>query len=114
MALPAVHPVAPVAGVRLEQALQQTPAQRLHGRADGELDAPQALRPDGGVQTGRGERGQALYLRGELRAERREEPLFSAPVSVGGAPSASGDTGRASQMASFTPTISFTTALKRL
>ena len=107
----AVDAGAAVPGVHRQQVLKQRGAQLGHGGPDGQLDRAQAV---GSATEGvRGQGGQAGYLRGELLLEAGEEPPLSSPASTGGASSASADTGRASQIASFTSAIWWVSATKR-
>jgi hypothetical protein len=107
MAGAAVHPRAAVAGVGGQQLLQQASAQPGHRGADRQLGRFQAL-PAGG-QRPRRHAGQALYLGGGLRRERRTEPPLSPDGSPGGWLAAAA-TGLASQIASDTSTICSLTA----
>lgn len=74
------------------QVAQQRGARPGHRGPDRQLHRPEAQA--GRAQAARGQPGEALYLRGEFRLERRAEPLTS--------PAAGRDRGRASQIASLT------------
>ena len=102
MASPALHPGAAVAGVGGQQVLQHAGAEPGHGAADGQLGCLQG-RPASGQRPCR-RAGQALYLRGGLRRERRPEPPLS-PAGPAGDRSADWPGGLASQIASLTSTI---------
>ena len=107
---PAVDPRPAVPGVGGQQLLQQRRAQLGHRGADRQLHRGQARTR--GAQRGGRERGQPLYLGGELRRDLRVEPPFSSPVAAGGAVAA-GFGGRASQISSLTATICSLTSAKR-
>src|SRR5258705_1272503 len=79
------------------------------GSANGDHRGPHGqfhrAQPVPARQRRRRQRGQPGYLGGELRLDLVVEPLFS-PSGSGGAAGAAAPTGRASQIASFTSTIS--------
>lgn len=102
MAGPALDPRAAVARVGAQQLLQQPAADPGHRGPDGQLHPFQVT---GRAQGPRRQRRQAGYLGRELRLELPEEPPFSPGVPAGPSP-ASGETGRAWQIASLTSTIS--------
>ncbi len=104
---------AAMAGVEREQLFEQGTAQPVHRGPDRQLHRRQTVGPTGGTQGTHGAGGQAGQLRGELRSEVRQEPPFSASASIAGSASASGDTGRASQIASLSATIRWLSATKR-
>ncbi|VBA45418.1 hypothetical protein LAUMK13_05462 [Mycobacterium innocens] len=109
MSLPAVDPRPAVPGVGGQQLLQQRGAKLGHRGADRQLHRGQARAR---AQCVGGDRGQPVYLGGDLRRDLLAEPLFSSPVAAGGA-EAAGFGGRASQIASLTSTICSLTAAKR-
>jgi hypothetical protein len=102
MARPAVDALTAMAGISGQQTFEQQAAKLGHRGADRQLECGEALRPGLIAEQARCLGGQPLYLRREVRLELREEPPFSAPALAGGAPSASGEGGLASQIASFT------------
>lgn len=113
MSRPAVDAGTAMSGIGREQLLEQRTAQLDHRRADRELHRGQALRPASPAERARCQLGELGYLGGELRLELRVEPPFSASGG-GAAPSASGETGLASQIASLTCTIRSLTATNSL
>ena len=99
--------------VEREQVLEERPAEAQHGGSDGQLQGAQAFRSARGPERARGGGGEAGQLGRELRPEVLEEPPFLAPAPPRGPSAASGLTGRASQIASLSSTISPTIALNR-
>ncbi len=115
VAAAAVNVGAAIAVVGGQDLLQQPPARRVQGFAHRHLHRPQhVLAGDRTGQGHRGRPGEGGYLGGDLRLEVREEPPFSAPVSASGRSLTTGRTGRASQIASLTSTISATVDWDRL
>src|SRR5439155_18923657 len=110
VALPAVDPGSAVAGVGVQELLQQAGPQMQHRGADRQLRGFQALAR--GAQGASGPLGQLVYLRRELRLQLVAEPPFSSSVPAGGAAAAVSG-GRASQMASLTSTIRSDTCANR-
>ena len=108
MARTAVDPRATVSGVGGQQPAQQRSPEPGHRGADRQLDCLHA--PAGRAQRSHGQLGQPAHLRRELRLELLVEPPFSACVPAAGGETGSALGGRASQMASFTATISSVTA----
>ena len=102
MAGPALDPRAAVAGVCGQQLFQQPAANSGHPSTDGQLHPFQGAGP---AQRPCSQRRQARYLGRELLPERGEEPPFSPAVPAGPSP-ATGEIGRAWQIASLTSTIS--------
>ena len=113
MALPALDVRAAMTGVEREQVFEERPTQPQHGGPDGELQGAQAVGSSHAAERARGGGGQTGQLGGELRPEALGEPPFSAPAPPPGPSPASGLTGRASQIASLSSTISPTIALNR-
>lgn len=102
-----------MSGIEGQQAFQEMGAQLVNGRANSDLQDAKAVAARVGEGGGR-QGGQTAYLGGVLLLERLEEPPFSAPdPSVEGRVPASGDTGRVSQIVSFTSVTSPTSSRKR-
>lgn len=106
---PAVDHRARIPGVYAEQLLEKRAPELYHCGPDRQLHTGKTIASCPARHARRGHLGQAGYLLGELRLERREEPPFSPPPAPGpsslGWPSASAEIGRASQISSFTSTI---------
>jgi len=97
---------AAIPGIDAEEGFEQRSSQLGHRGPDGHLQAGHALGSGPSAHLLDSQAGQAGYFGSEALLERREEPPFSGsvPASSSWSPP-SGETGRASQMASFTSTI---------
>ena len=115
VAAAAVDVGAAIAVVGGQDLLQQPGSRRVQSFAHRHLHSPQHV----AAGTGIGQRrscgpGEGGYLGGDLRLEVREEPPFSAPLTASGTSFGAGRTGRASQIASFTSTMSAPVEVNRL
>ena len=115
MSATAVDVGASIAAVRGQDLLEQPGSRRVQGLAHRHLHSPEHVVAAAGIGERRsGRLGEGGYLGGDLCLEVREEPPFSAPLTASARSPAGARTGRASQIASFTSTISATVEVKRL
>ena len=115
MAAAAVDVGPAIAVVGGQDLLEQPGSRRVKCFAHRHLHGPQHVLAGTGIGQARsGSSGEGGYLGGDLRLEVRAEPPFSAPLTASGGSPAAGRTGRASQIASFTSTISATVDWNRL
>lgn len=107
MACAAIDARTAIAAVAAQDLFDERGADGVHRSPHGQLYGCQRVGFGvRGGQGGGGQLGQAAYLGGGVGPEVSEEPPFSAPVTASGSSAAAGCSGRASQIASLTSTIS--------